>query len=88
MASRLRNARLRRAETFGTHLVRPDQQAHQLRAIVREMRVCSAARNYIASEIGTLRRIVFYVAYLELLYTSVGWFNSQGNAGTRERGFP
>jgi hypothetical protein len=39
MASRLRNARQRRAETFGTHLIRPDQQAHQLRAIAREMRV-------------------------------------------------
>ena len=88
MASRLRNARRRRAETFGTHLIRPDQQAHQLRAIVREMRICSAAGNYIASEIGTLRRTVFYVAYLGLLYTSVGWFNSQGDTRTRERDFP
>ena len=88
MASRLRNARRRRAETFGTHLIRPDQQAHQLRAIVREMRVCSAARNYIASEIGTLSRAIFYVAYLGLRYPSVGWFNSQGDTGTRERDFP
>ena len=88
MASRLRNARPRRAETLGTHLIRPDQQAHQLRAIAREMRVCSAARNYIASEIGTLRRAVFYVAYFGLRYTSVGWFNSQGDTGTRERDLP
>ena len=88
MASRLRNARRRRAETFGTHLIRPDQQAHQLRAIVREMRVCSAARDDIASEIGTLRRAIFYVAYLGLRYAFVGWFNSQGNAGTRERDLP
>ena len=88
MVSRLRKARRRRAETFGTHLIRPDQQAHQLRAIVREMRVCSAARNYIASEIGTLRRAIFNVAYLGLRYAFVGWFNSQGNAGTRERDFP
>ena len=51
---------------LSTHLIRPDQQAHQLRAIVREMRVCSATRNYIASEIGTLRRAIFYVAYLGL----------------------
>ena len=88
MASRLRNARRRRAETFGTHLIRPDQQAHQLRAIAREMRVCSAAGNYIASEIGTFRRAVFYVAYLGLRYAFVGWFNSQGDTGTRERDFP
>ena len=85
MASRLRNARRRRAETFGTHLIRPDQQAHQLRAIVREMRFCSAAGNDIASEIGTLRRTVFYVAYLGLRYTSVALFNSQGDTTTRER---
>ena len=88
MASRLRNARRHRAETLGTHLIRPDQQAHQLRAIVREMRVCSAARNYVASEMGTLRRASFNVAYLGLRYAFVGWFNSQGNAGTRERDFP
>ena len=69
-------------------LIRPDQQAHQLRTIVREMRVCSAARNYIASEIGTLRRAVFYVAYLGLSYASFGWLNSQGDTGTRERDFP
>ena len=87
MASRLRNARRRRAETFGTHLIRPDQQAHQLRAIVREMRVCSAARNYIASQIGTLRRAVFNVAYLGLRYPPVGWFNSQRDTGTRKRYF-
>ncbi len=88
MASRLRKARRRRAETFGTHLIRPDQQAHQLRAITREMRVCSATRNYIASEIGTFRRAIFYVAYLGLRYAFVGWFNSQRNTGTRERDFP
>ena len=72
MASRLRNARQRRAETFGTHLIRPDQQVHHLRAISREMRVSSAARNYIASEIGTLRRAIFNVAYFGLRYAFVG----------------
>ena len=88
MASRLRNARRRRAKTFGTDLIGPDQQAHQLRAVVREMRVCSATRNYIASEVGTFRCAIFYVAYLGLRYPSVGWFNSQGDAGTRERNVP
>jgi hypothetical protein len=88
MASRLRNARRRRAEPFSTHLIRPDQQAHQLRAVVREMRVCSAAGNYIASEIGALRRTVFYVAYRGLRHASVGWFNPLGHTGTRERDFP
>jgi len=85
MASRLRNARRRRAETLGTHLVRPDQQAHQLRAIVREMRVCSAARNYIASEIGTLRRTVFLRSLPRAALHVVGWFNSQGHRNARTR---
>ena len=88
MVSRFRKARRRRAESSHTDLVRPNEQVHQLRAIVRKMRVCSAARNDIASEIGTLRRTVFYVAYLGLRYTSVGWFNSQGDTRTRERDFP
>ena len=88
MVSRLRKARRRRAETFGTHLIRPDQQVHHLRAISRGMRVSSAARNYIASEIGTLRRAVFNVADLGLRYPPVGWLNSQGDTGTRERDFP
>jgi hypothetical protein len=88
MVSRSRKARRRRAERFHTDLVRPNEQVHQLRAIVRKMRVCSAARNYIASEIGTLRRAIFNVAYLGLRYAFVGWFNSQGDAGTRERDFP
>ena len=55
MVSRLRKAHRRRAESFGTHLIRPDQQAHHLRAIVRQMRVCAATSDYIASEIGTFR---------------------------------
>ena len=88
MVSHLRNARRRRAESFGTHLVWPNEQVHQLRAIVRKMRVCSATRNYIASEIGAFRRAIFYVVYLGLGYPSVGWFNSQGDTGTRERDFP
>jgi len=86
--SRLRKARRRRVESFGTHLIRPNEQVHQLCTIVRKMRVSSAARNYIASEIGTLRGAIFNVAYLGLRYAFVGWFNSQGNAGTRERDFP
>ena len=88
MVSRFRKARRRRAESFHTDLVRPNEQVHQLGAIARKMRVCSAARNYIASEIGTLRRAIFNVAYLALRYRFVGWFNSQGNAGTREGEFP
>ena len=88
MVSRSRKARRRRAESFHTDLVRPNEQVHQLGAIVRKMRVCSAARNYIASEIGTLRRAIFYVAYLGLRYPSVRWLNSQGDTGTRERDFP
>ena len=88
MVLRLRKARRRRAESFHTDLVRPNEQVHQLCAIVRKMRVSSAARNYIASEMGTLRRAIFNVAYLGLRYAFVGWFNSQGNAGTRERDFP
>ena len=87
MASRLRKARRRRAETFAV-LIWPDQQAHQLRTIVREMRICSAARNDIASEIGTLRRAVFYAAYLRLGYASLGWFNLQRHTRTRKRDFP
>ena len=88
MVSRLRNARRRLAESFGTHLLWPNEQVHELRPIVRKMRICSATRNYIASEIGTFRSITFYVAYLGLRYSSLGWFNSQGDAGTRERDFP
>ena len=87
MASHLRNARGRRAETFGTHLLRPGQQAHQLCAIPREMRVYTAAGNYVSSEIGTLRCAAFYVGYLGLLYAFVAWLNSQGDTGTRERDF-
>ena len=71
MASRLRNARQRRAETFGTHLIRPDQQAHQLRAIIREMGVCSATTDYIASQIGAFRCVIFNVAYFGLRYAFV-----------------
>src|SRR4029077_11459247 len=70
------------------YLGRTDQQAHQLRAIAREMRVCSAARNYVASEMGTLSRAIFNVAYLGLRYAFVGWVNSQGTAGARKRDFP
>ncbi len=87
MVSLLRNGPRRRAETFGTHLIGPDQQAHQLRAIPRQMSICSAARNNVASEIGTLRRAIFYVAYLGLRYAFVAWFNSQWDTGTRERDF-
>src|SRR5215472_18786383 len=65
-------------------LVRPDQQAHQLRAIIRKMRIWSTARNHVASEIRTFRRTVFHVTYLGLCYVSVGCLNSQGNAGTCE----
>ena len=88
MVSRLRNARRRRAESFGTHLVWPNEQVHQLRAIVRKMRICSATRNYVASEIGTFRCVTLYVAYLGLRDSSLGGFNSQGDTGTRERDFP
>ena len=88
MVSRLRNARRRRAESFATHLVWPNEQVHQLRAIACKMRICFATRNYIASEIGTFRSITFYVAYLGLRDSSLGWFNSQGDTGTRERDFP
>src|SRR5215510_8803546 len=88
MASRLRKALRRRAEAFGTHLVRPNQQAHQLRAVTREVRVCSATGNYVTSEIRTLCRSVFHVSYLRLRNAFVSWFNSQRNTRTRERNFP
>ena len=88
MVSRWRKARQRLAKTLATHLIRPDQQPHQLRAISRKMRVCSAAGNYVASEIGTFRRTIPYVAYFGLRYAVVGWFNSQRDTGTRERDFP
>src|SRR4051794_8672434 len=87
-ALQLRKERPRRAKIFCTHLIGPDQQSHQLPSIVRKMRICSATRNYVTSEIGTFRRAIFNVVYLRLCYGFVGWFNSQGNAGTPEREFP
>ena len=71
MVSQLRKAHRRRAEGFGTYLIWPNEQAHQLRAIVCQMRICAATTDYIASEIGTFRCVIFNVAYLGLRYSPV-----------------
>src|SRR5262245_35598941 len=52
------------------------------------MRIWSATRNYITSEVGTLCRSVFHVTYFGLRNAFVGWLNSQRYTRTRERDFP
>ena len=56
-------------------LIRPNQQAHQLRAVTCEMRGFSAATNDVTSEIGTIRRALFYEGQFGLCYSSVAGVN-------------